>query len=53
MELHHPAKVRGNLETPTLMIEKGVVFEGQCKMEGVERAGKPAPSPVPIQPLKP
>lgn len=53
VELHHPAKVRGNLETPTLMIEKGVVFEGQCKMEGVERAGKPSPSPVPLQPLKP
>lgn len=54
VELHHPAKVRGNLETPSLMIEKGVVFEGQCKMEGVERAsGKPVPSPVPIQPLKP
>ncbi len=52
VELHQPAKVRGNLETPSLMIEKGVVFEGQCKMEGVERASKPSPSPVPIQPVK-
>jgi len=51
VELHHPAKVRGNLESPSLMIEKGVIFEGQCKMEGVERSGpKPAPSPVPLQP---
>lgn len=54
VELHQPAKVRGNLETPSLMIEKGVVFEGQCKMEGVERAAaKPLPSPAPIQPVKP
>ena len=37
VELHHPAKVRGNIETPVLMIEKGVIFEGQTKMEGVEK----------------
>ncbi len=37
VELHHPAKVKGNIETPSLMIEKGVIFEGQCKMEGVEK----------------
>jgi cytoskeletal protein CcmA (bactofilin family) len=47
VELHHPAKMRGNIETPSLMIEKGVIFEGQCKMEGIEKGGaKPAPAPV-------
>lgn len=47
VELHHPAKVRGNIETPLLMIEKGVMFEGQTKMEGVEKATpRPGPSPV-------
>ena len=51
VELHHPAKVRGNVETPVLMIEKGVMFEGQTKMEGVEKptSGRPAATPVPIK----
>jgi len=37
IELHHPARVRGNLETPQLSIDKGVIFEGTSKMEGVEK----------------
>ena len=45
IELHHPARVKGNIEAPSLMIEKGVVFEGQCKMDGVEKA--PASSKQP------
>jgi cytoskeletal protein CcmA (bactofilin family) len=51
VELHQPARVRGNVETPALMIEKGVMFEGQTKMEGVEKSPpKPSPSgPVPIK----
>jgi cytoskeletal protein CcmA (bactofilin family) len=52
VELHTPARVRGNVETPSLMIEKGVMFEGQTKMEGVEKAppkGPPGPVPVPIK----
>lgn len=48
VELHHPAKMRGNVEAPSLMIEKGVIFEGQTKMEGIDRgANKPTPSPAP------
>jgi len=39
IELHTPAKVRGNVETPSLMIEKGVLFEGQSKMENLEKGG--------------
>jgi cytoskeletal protein CcmA (bactofilin family) len=42
VELHHPARMRGNVETPVLMVEKGVIFEGQTKMEGVEKAPAPA-----------
>ncbi|MDO8563265.1 MAG: polymer-forming cytoskeletal protein [Candidatus Limnocylindria bacterium] len=33
VELHHPARVRGDITTPSLMIEKGVVFEGNSQME--------------------
>ncbi len=57
IELHHPARVKGNIEAPSLVIEKGVIFEGQCKMEGVEkgapaaRPAQPAPS-APVQAVK-
>ena len=41
IELHQPARVRGNLETPQLSIDKGVIFEGTSKMEGLDKAAKP------------
>jgi len=53
VELHAPARVRGNIVTPSLFIDKGVIFEGNCKMEGVEASppirpvGTPPPSPRP------
>jgi cytoskeletal protein CcmA (bactofilin family) len=50
VELHHPARMSGNIEAPSLMIEKGVIFEGQCKMEGVEKA---LAKPAPVSALKP
>jgi cytoskeletal protein CcmA (bactofilin family) len=53
VELHHPAKMRGNLDTPSLMIEKGVIFEGQCKMEGLDKsAAKPASTPAAVAAVK-
>src|SRR5512146_1293067 len=56
VELHQPAKMKGNIETPSLMIEKGVTFEGQCKMDGIERgasSSKPVSAPAPVTALKP
>lgn len=35
VELHRPAKVRGDITTPSLSIEKGVLFEGRSKMDDV------------------
>lgn len=60
VELHHPARVHGNLDTPSLVIEKGVIFEGQCKMEGAPEKGalekggsRPVTAaPPPIQSVK-
>jgi cytoskeletal protein CcmA (bactofilin family) len=52
VELHHPARMRGNVETPSLMIEKGVIFEGQSKMEGIDK-GAAKPSSPPVQAVKP
>lgn len=31
--IEKPGKVKGTIVTPELMIEKGVIFEGSCRME--------------------
>jgi cytoskeletal protein CcmA (bactofilin family) len=33
IELKAPAKVRGNLSTASIVIERGVFFDGTCKMD--------------------
>jgi cytoskeletal protein CcmA (bactofilin family) len=33
VEIRTPGRVRGNIATPSLFIEKGVVFDGNCQME--------------------
>lgn len=33
IELGRSARVRGNIQTPALVIEEGAVFEGQCRMQ--------------------
>ena len=33
VEIRTPGRVRGNITTPSLFIEKGVVFDGNCQME--------------------
>ena len=47
IELKSTARVTGNIETPALIVEKGVIFQGCCKMENLEK--KPmnvSPSPL-------
>jgi cytoskeletal protein CcmA (bactofilin family) len=34
VELNKPGKVRGDIFTPNLIIEEGVLFEGNCNMSG-------------------
>jgi cytoskeletal protein CcmA (bactofilin family) len=66
VELHAPARVRGNIDTPSLFIDKGVLFEGHCKMDAMEKekerpaslsglaaAAGPKPSAVAATPLIP
>lgn len=36
IELYPPAKVYGNIQTPVLTVEEGVLFEGGCKMSPVQ-----------------
>ncbi len=36
IELFPPAKVYGNIRTPSLVVEEGVIFEGTCRMSSIE-----------------
>jgi cytoskeletal protein CcmA (bactofilin family) len=53
VELHAPARVRGDVETPSFSLEKGVVFQGQTTMPAEKAAEKgaakaPAKQPAPV-----
>jgi cytoskeletal protein CcmA (bactofilin family) len=39
VELHAPGKLRGDVETPSLSMEKGVVFQGQSTMPAEAGSG--------------
>jgi cytoskeletal protein CcmA (bactofilin family) len=56
IEIHAPARVRGDLHAPSLFIDKGVAFEGRCRMDAVstESAAEPsAASPTEATPAAP
>jgi cytoskeletal protein CcmA (bactofilin family) len=42
IELKAPAKVRGNLTTASIVIERGVFFDGTCKMDTNGTNAQPA-----------
>jgi len=53
IEIHAPGRVKGDLHTPVLQIDKGVTFEGRSFMEAAltNRPAQPAPpSPPPAKP---
>ena len=47
IEISVPGKLFGNIQTPKLVIEEGVIFEGKCKMRelGKEKKKELSPSP--------
>jgi len=49
VELHHSARIRGDIETPSLSVERGVFFHGTVRMEHLGRGAtvKAAASPPP------
>lgn len=60
LELRAPAKLIGNVSSPSLFIEEGVVFEGQCRMiSSPESKGEKEPpkkmnvDSIPVEVLKP
>ncbi len=52
IEIHAPGRVKGDLHTPVLQIDKGVIFEGRSFMEA-ESATASRPAPAAPQPPKP
>jgi cytoskeletal protein CcmA (bactofilin family) len=51
IEIHPTGRLYGNISTPSLVIEEGVVFEGSCTMgRAAGQTGAPEPGePVPDQ----
>lgn len=44
VEIHAPGKLVGNIVSPQLFIDKGVIFQGECRMlEEAAEAAKGAP----------
>lgn len=50
IEIHAPGRVKGDLHTPQLQIDKGVIFEGRSFMEAAVK-GPPTPAPQPAKPV--
>jgi cytoskeletal protein CcmA (bactofilin family) len=38
IEIHAPGKVFGNIQAPAVVIEEGVIFEGNCKMQEIDKS---------------
>ena len=46
VEIKAPAKVRGTITTASIMIERGVFFDGTCKMDTGEAGRSAVPAPA-------
>ncbi|MBT8496050.1 MAG: polymer-forming cytoskeletal protein [Deltaproteobacteria bacterium] len=44
VEILAPGKVKGDITTPALQIDKGVIFDGRANMEGIAEAVSSTPS---------
>lgn len=51
LELGRAAKVNGNIQTPSLIIEQGAIFEGSCKMLQMHTAAQKANKEKKDEPL--
>ncbi len=52
IEIHAPGRMKGDVHTPTLQIDKGVIFEGRSFMEAASGGLKP-PAPAAVKPSAP
>jgi cytoskeletal protein CcmA (bactofilin family) len=55
IELYAPSKVTGTLHAPAIFIDRGVSFDGTCKMAPLDEeppgTGAPSAEPPPAEPL--
>jgi cytoskeletal protein CcmA (bactofilin family) len=51
IEVLAPGRVKGDLHTPSLQIEKGVIFEGRSFMEGITTGATKPAAPPPVAAL--
>jgi cytoskeletal protein CcmA (bactofilin family) len=49
IEVHQPGRIKGNLETPSLSMDRGVIFEGSCKMENLGKSAPHLATPAPAE----
>lgn len=49
IEIHAPGRVKGDLTSPSLQIDKGVIFEGRSFMEEAAGRGGSAPPQAPLR----
>src|SRR5271168_2281075 len=45
IEIHAPGKLVGNIHSPSVFIDRGVEFQGSCRMDALDAKVVPAPSP--------
>jgi len=46
IEINVPGKLFGNIEAPKLIIEEGVIFEGNCKMKDLSKKTGEGPATI-------
>jgi cytoskeletal protein CcmA (bactofilin family) len=46
IEIHAPGKLIGNIHSPSVFIDRGVEFQGNCRMDAVETNGHATAGPV-------
>ena len=54
IEIHAPGKLVGNIHSPSVFIERGVEFQGSCRMDALDATNaKAAPKSAPALPDAP
>lgn len=53
IEVHSPGKVVGNLHSPSVFIDRGVAFQGTCRMDALDEPPKDVPPAAPSSPRDP
>jgi cytoskeletal protein CcmA (bactofilin family) len=46
IEVHSPGKIVGNLHSPSVFIDRGVEFQGACRMDSVDERSEPSTPPA-------